>query len=132
MADLHFLHDIKLERNNAATTSLLVSPMLAPLLYEKGLEVVRLYQARVGKKTRRLRDSAASHPPEIGGRNNDRFIGKVTVGGETTVTPWKGGEFNYGEYHEEGTRKTGRRRRTVTGRDGYHELRQVAQEWRQT
>lgn len=132
MADLHFLHDVKLFKGNEASSALLVSPMLAPLLYEKGLEVVRLYQARVGRKTRRLLESAASHPPELGGHLHDRLVGKVTVGGDSTVTEWNGGSFNYGEFHEEGTRKTGRRRRTKTGRDGYHELREVAHEWRMT
>lgn len=128
---IHFLHDIKLLRNTVAYQSILRSPLLADLLENNALQVVRAYQGRVGKKTGKLAASAKAQVA-IGGKENDRFIGKVTIADKTVVAPtlWNGQPFYYGEFHEEGTKKKGRSRRRKYGQEGYHELREVAQEWR--
>lgn len=128
----HLLQDVNVYRGpyRKAYNEAMHSPLLGLLLERKALEVVRLYQARVGKKTGRLADSASSHPAAIGGHHNDRLIGKVTVADSTVVSEWKGQPFYYGEFHEEGTKKKGRKRRRKYGREGYHELRQVAHELR--
>jgi hypothetical protein len=139
MADSFFLHDINVYRNSAAYPLALNSPVLAGLLSEKAVEVVTLYRARVGRKTGRLRDSAGGGGANgsyvrVGGKKNDRIIGVVTIADNTVVADWKGKPFYYGEYHEEGTLNSRRaKRRTSEGRrprPGYHELREVAQEWR--
>lgn len=133
MANYHFLHDVNVYNTSPAYAVALNSVGLSALLQTKSLEVVRLYQARVGKKTGRLAASADSQV-RIGGKANDRIIGVVTIADDTVVSEWKGKPFYYGEYHEEGTLRSKRaKRRTRRGpRKGYHELREVAQEWRQT
>lgn len=157
MANFNFLHDIKMEHGNAVRANMLISPALAPLLHNLGVEVVRLYQSKAASRSGKLKNSAYSHVPNVGGRNDDRLVGKVTVGGPSVVTYWSGyssmGEYNpatkktkrvrrsgkassgnhkfyYGEYHEEGTKKKGRSYRYKNGADGYHELREVAERWR--
>jgi len=135
--DFHFLHDIDTRsyRDSPAYRLALHSPVLAGQLRAKSLEIVRLYQARVGKKTGRLAASAEAGV-RIGGKYKDRVIGFVTIADETVASTWKGQPFYYGEYHEEGTMRSRRaKRRKADGprgpRRGYHELREVANEWRQ-
>jgi len=131
MARDNFLADIKINRNSPAYEAVLSSPLLDPILRDKAVELVRMYQARVGKKTRKLHDSAAAELRR-GGHNSDRIIAAVTIADESVQSTWKGQPFYYGEYHEEGTKKKGRNYRSVNGRRGYHELREVANEMRGT
>lgn len=131
-----FLHDIKVRRRSPAYYEALVSMPLQALLEFKSVELVRLYQARVGKKTGRLAASAAAQV-RLGGKRNDRAVGVVTIADETVASTWKGQPFYYGEYHEEGTMNSRRaKRRKADGargpRRGYHELREAANEWRST
>ena len=123
-----FLHDIKIKRNPHAFNMFLNSPLLGARLYFSALEIKTLYQAQVGVKTGRLRASASASTQPNGGKLNDRIIGKVTIAGPTVVAdePYKGKPFYYGVYHEEGNKGKGRRKKRKYGKDGYHELRQVA------
>lgn len=131
MARDNFLADITVYKTSPAYPAALMSPLLDGILSAKAVELVRLYQARVGKKTGRLAASAAAQL-RVGGHANDRIIAAVTIADDTTQSTWKGQPFYYGEYHEEGTKKKGRNYRSVNGRRGYHELRQVANEMRGT
>ena len=132
--DYHFLHDIKYFKNSPGLNEALNSPILAGMLETKANQVVRLYQARVGYKTGRLRASATGFT-RTGGKRMDRQIGVVTIANEDVVSTWKGKPFWYGEYHEEGTLKSKRAKRRKSAsrraRAGYHELREVAVEWRE-
>lgn len=156
MARDNFLADIQVYRNSPAYRAFLNSPLLDSAISEEAIELVHRYRMRVGKKTGRL-SASADASLRLGGHNHDRIIGVVTVGGESTVTTWTGhsslGEydpvkkrtkrvrrssqsygthtFNYGEYHEEGTRRKGRGYRK-NSQAGYHELREVANEMRGT
>lgn len=139
MASNNYLHDINIYKTSLAYSEALVSPKLAFLLGNEALNVVRLYQSRVGKKTGRLAASADAKV-RMGGHANDRLIGAVTIADESVVADWKGKPFYYGEFHEEGTdggssgrgSKRAKRRKSESrlAKPGYHELRQVAQEWR--
>lgn len=131
MARDNFLADIRVYRTSPAYEAALLSPMLNGILSEKCVDLVRMYQARVGKKTGRLAASAAAQL-RIGGHDKDRIIGAVTIADDSVQSTWRGQPFYYGEYHEEGTRKKGRNYRSVNGRRGYHELREVANEMRGT
>lgn len=132
--NFHFLDDISVKKNSPGYQEMLNSPVLGSLLELKALEVVRLYQARVGKKTGKLAASAEGFTRAGGGHKRDRLVGVVTVADETVASTWKGKPFYYGEYHEEGTlnskRASRRKGASRLPRRGYHELRQVAQEWR--
>lgn len=130
MGNFHFLHDIQLKRGTAAYTDALTSPVLAAILYGESVQLKLMYQAAVGRKTGRLMMSARAHDPHMGGKHNDRLVGKVTIADERVVSEWKGQPFYYGEFHEEGTKKKGRNRRRKYGTEGYHELRRVAVAWR--
>lgn len=128
MANDAFLYDIKIKRNLPYYAQLRTSPTLSLLLQQKSLELVRLYQARVAVKTGRLRASAEAHTPALGGKRNDRLVGKVTIAGPQVKADrlWRGAPFYYGELHEEGS---------PSKRDrfpGAHELREAAQQWRAT
>lgn len=136
MDDGLFLHDIRIRDTSPAWRLILNSPVLAIRLRSKSLELARLYQARVGKKTGRLMAST-DVGVRIGGHNKDRLIGYVTIADQSVVSDWKGKPFYYGEYHEEGTIRSKRAKRRKAGgrrgpRKGYHELREVAQEWRKS
>ena len=130
---VNFLHDINVYRTSPAYFVAMNSVPLSRLMLAKSNEVVVLYRARVGKKTGRLAASAEASV-RVGGKRNDRIIGVVTVADNTVVAEWKGKPFYYGEYHEEGTLKSKRAKRRTSEsrgpRKGYHELREVAQEWR--
>ena len=130
---VNFLHDINVYRTSPAYTVALNSVPLSRLLLRKGEELVVLYQGRVGRKTGKLRASADANV-RVGGKLNDRIVGVVTVADNTTVADWKGKDFYYGEYHEEGTLNSRRAKRRTSEarrpRPGYHELREVAMEWR--
>jgi hypothetical protein len=132
----NFLHDIQTKqyRQSPAYRLALNSPALAIKLRNKSLEVVRLYQARVGKKTGRLAASAEAKV-RIGGRQKDRIIGVASINDGSVQSEWKGKPFYYGVYHEQGTLNSKRaRRRDPNGgrgpRPGYYELRRAAQQWR--
>jgi hypothetical protein len=133
MASNNYLHDITINATSAAYSEALFSPKLSFLLSNEALNVVRLYQSRVGKKTGRLMASADANI-RVGGHANDRNIAAVTIADENVVADWKGKPFYYGEFHEEGTLNSKRARRrkgeSRQAKPGYHELRQVAQEWR--
>lgn len=127
------LHDIKIKNNPFAYNYFLNSPLLGVRTYFEALKLVRLYQAQVGVKTGRLRASAKASN-QIGGKKNDRIIGKVTIAGPTVVAdePYKGAPFYYGVYHEEGNKGKGRSRKRKYGKDGYNELRSAAHQMRGT
>lgn len=138
----HFLTDVDVYRNSPFYGQMLsTNPALRLILQAEGLQVVRLYQARVGRKTGRLMASAEAWV-EIGGHENDRQIGKVTIADSSVAGDWKGKPFYYGVFHESGTdggrsgrgrgSKRAKRRKTESRgpKPGYHELREVAQEWR--
>lgn len=145
----HFLHDINVYQTSPAYLEALNNPALAGILAEKSAQLVRLYQARVGKKTGKLMQSADS-TVRVGGQNNDRLIGVTTASDASVVSTWNprrrktgktrkngkpygplpSGKFYYGEFHEEGNIGKGRSTKTVNGRKGYHELRETAIMWR--
>lgn len=129
-----FLRDIQIRETSPAFRIMLNSPELNGLLHKKAVELLRLYQARVGKKTGRL---AASGKVGIrtGGKHKDRIIAAVTIADAGVVSEWKGKPFYYGVYHEQGTLNSKRaKRRNPRGgrgpRPGYYELRETAQLWR--
>lgn len=130
-----FLRNIEISRNSPAYRIMLNSPELNGLLRKKGMELVRLYQARVGKKTGRLRDSASFSIRSGGGiktKVKDRIIGVVSIADESVVSEWKGKPFYYGVYHEQGTlnSKRAKRRKRRGPKPGYYELREAAHLWR--
>lgn len=126
-----FLRDIRLFPTSPAYRLILNSPELNGVIRKKAVELVRLYEARVGKKTGQLRDSAEVSI-RIGGKRRDRIIGVVSVGGAGVVAEWKGKPFYYGVYHEQGTlnSKRAKRRTRRLPRPGYYELREAAHFWR--
>ena len=151
MANQHFLHDVDVYRTSPAYFVAMNSVPMSRLLQRKSLEVVRLYQAQVGKKTGRLAASAEANV-RIGGKQRDRLIGVASINDESVQAEWKGQPFYYGVYHEAGTdgaesggstQDNGRiyrggskraRRRKADGargpKPGFHELRRAAQQWR--
>lgn len=151
MANQHFLYDVEIRRNSPAYYVAMNSVPMARLLQRKSLEVVRLYQAQVGKKTGRLAASAEAKV-RVGGHNRDRLIGVASINDESVQAEWKGKPFYYGVYHEAGTdgaesggsydnrgrmyrggSKRARRRRADGARGprpGFHELRRAAIQWR--
>lgn len=126
-----FLRDIQIRQNSPAFRIMLNSPELNGVLRKKAVELQRLYQARVGKKTGRLGDSA-SVSIRTGGKLKDRIIGVVTIADESVVSEWKGKPFYYGVYHEQGTlnSKRAKRRKRRGPKPGYYELREAAKLWR--
>ena len=142
MANYNFLEDVQVYRRIPYYGNLLkTNPALRLILHSEAIEVVRLYQARVGRKTGRLQASAEAHVA-MGGQQNDRQIGKVTIADKSVVADWKGRPFYYGVLHEAGTdggrsgkgmgsKRAPRRKTEGRGpKPGYHELREVAEEWR--
>jgi hypothetical protein len=133
MASNNYLHDINIYARSMAYNDALNSTKLAFLLGNEAANVAILYQARVGRKTGKLRASANPHV-RVGGRRNDRVIGVMSIVNDGVFADWKGKDFYYGVYHEEGTLNSRRAKRRTSEarrpRPGYHELREVAQEWR--
>lgn len=135
-----FLRDIQIKQNSPAFRIMLNSPELNGLLRKKAVELVRLYQARVGKKTGRLAESATvsirSGGSVKGGRGvgkiKDRIVGVVSIADGSVVSEWKGKPFYYGVYHEQGTlnSKRAKRRKRRGPKPGYYELREAAKLWR--
>lgn len=125
------LRNIQIRDTSPAWRIMLNSPELNGLLHKKAVELVRLYQARVGKKTGKLAASAKVGI-RTGGKHKDRIIAAVTIADAGVVSEWKGKPFYYGVYHEQGTLNSKRaKRRTRRGpRPGYYELRETAQLWR--
>ncbi|MCX2716092.1 hypothetical protein [Mycolicibacterium sp. J2] len=70
------LVDIKTYR---VPPGILFGPGLAAMLLADAEELVALYRAGVAKRTGRLAASAHASV-QVGGRRNDRWVGKVTVG----------------------------------------------------
>lgn len=123
-----FLHNIEIKQNAFAYQQMLTAPALGVQLYVESLQLLRMYQARVGRKTGKLRASAKAQTTR-GGKGMDRTIGKVTIAGPSVVAPelYKGSPFYYGVYHEVGNKGRGRSRKRKYGTEGYEELRQSAQ-----
>ena len=99
--------------------------MMIAILYDNAMEVQRLWEARVAKRSGRLSRSGSVSVP-MGGKDRDRLVSKLTIGGKDVVAPemWRGAPFYYGGLHETGS---------PTKRDrfpAFAELRQVAQAWR--
>ncbi|WP_280317297.1 hypothetical protein [Nocardia wallacei] len=72
-------HDIP-AYDNPAVKALLVSPQMRALMYERGELAKAVYQGEVAKRTGRLARSARV-ATYIGGRRNDRWYARLTVGG---------------------------------------------------
>lgn len=153
MAKNNQLFDIQIRKTSAAYSLALNSTVMEEILRLKAIETARLYQAQVARKTMKLHDSVQAEVRPNGGQDNDRLVADITVGGPSVVSTWnpgrrktdkkrkngKGygpistGEFFYGVYHEEGNKGKGRsKKRGGGGRDGAHELRQVAHQMRGT
>ena len=131
--NFNFLHDIEIKRNSPAYTTILIAPRLGAELADHANRLKALYQMRVGVKTGKLKASAQAYTT-VGGRLNDRLVGKVTIADQSVVAPepYKGAPFYYGVFHEEGNKGKGRSRKRKYGTEGYHELRQVAHQMRGT
>ena len=83
-------------RTYQVPSAVLFSPRLGALLYSEAQEIVRLYQAIVAKRTGRL-GASADASVGVGGRKNDRLVGRVTVGTG----------LEYGVLHEIGPKTSG-------------------------
>ena len=129
-----FLHDIQIKARSAVYGTALNSPWLGFLLDTQAMKLKIAYQQRVGVKSGKLRASAQVHTGAMGGKRRDRRVGKVTIANKSVVAdePYKGAPFYYGVFHEEGNKGKGRRKKRKYGTDGYHELREVANEMRGT
>ncbi|WP_305780010.1 hypothetical protein [Nocardia nova] len=77
--------------HNPAITALLKSPQMRSLVAERAEAARAIYQQIVAKRTGRLASSARVDT-FIGGRHNDRWIGRLTV------------EAPYAASHEYGTK----------------------------
>lgn len=104
----HKLFDVDVPQPNKAAQAILLSPNMELLMGIIGQEVVLRYRAKVAKRTGQLMQSAESQPV-IGGHKRDRWIGKVTIGGDKAVAKWRsprnpnpGDLFFYGVLHEHG------------------------------
>ncbi len=104
----HRLTDIKIPQPNKALSAIMLSPNMELLMGIFGEEVVVRYRAKVAKKTGLLMASAGAQAM-IGGHKRDRWVGHVTVGGESAVALWHsprnpnpGDLFYYGVLHEHG------------------------------
>lgn len=102
------LTDIDTSQSSKAMAAILLSPNMELLMDILGQEVVLRYRAKVAKRTGKLMQSADAKPM-IGGHKHDRFVGHVTVGGETAVSKWFSHRnpnpddlFYYGVLHEFG------------------------------
>ncbi|WP_207760581.1 hypothetical protein [Mycolicibacterium sphagni] len=100
--------DIDIPEPNKALAALLLSRNMELLMGILGQEVVLRYRAKVAKRTGQLAASASSHV-QIGGHKNDRWVGRVTIGGDMAVAKWfsprnpnPGDLFYYGVLHEHG------------------------------
>lgn len=132
MAKGNFLHDIQIKARSPVYGYALNSPWLGFILDTEAMKLKIAYQARVGVKTGKLRASAQVHPGAQGGHKRDRRIGKLTIANPSVVAPepYKGAPFYYGVFHEEGNKGKGRKKKRKYGTDGFHELREVANEMR--
>lgn len=130
----YFLHDIQVKARSPVYGYALNSPWLGFLLDSEAMKLKIAYQSRVGVKTGKLLASAKVHVGAQGGHLRDRRIGKVTIANKSVVAdePYKGTPFYYGVFHEEGNKRKGRKRKRKYGTEGFHELREVANEMRGT
>lgn len=87
---------------NPALTAIAVSSEMRSLIDGRGQVAKAIYQQIVAKRTGRLARSARVDT-FIGGRKNDRWVSRLTVGGE---------EAGYAASHEFGTER----------RSGFHDL----------
>ncbi|MCV7277091.1 hypothetical protein [Mycolicibacter arupensis] len=96
------MDDIDIPQPNPALTAILASPRMFELVRQR-TEVAKVaWQAIVAKRSRRLAASARV-TVGIGGKNNDRPVGRLTVGDG----------LGYGASHEFGHRTS---RSTASGR----------------
>ncbi|SIL71932.1 hypothetical protein [Mycobacteroides abscessus] len=79
------------------------SPVLGGYLSHIGVEVVRLYAAKVAKRTGDLSRSGGVEVRPNMGHKADRLGCVVTVGGELAAKTWKGMPFYYGALHNFGS-----------------------------
>ncbi|SHT26687.1 MULTISPECIES: hypothetical protein [Mycobacteroides] len=91
------------EYNVAAARWMNTSPVLGGYLAHIGEEVVRLYAAKVAKRTGDLSRSGEVRVLPGGGHKKDRQVAIVTVGGELAAKTWKGAPFYYGVLHNFGS-----------------------------
>ncbi|WP_280471005.1 hypothetical protein [Nocardia cyriacigeorgica] len=88
-------HDIPAP-NNPAVVGLLKSPEMRSLMQEVTEAAQALYRAEVAKRSGALSHSARVET-FVGGRDNDRWCGRLTVGGLSPI-----GDVDYGASHEFG------------------------------
>ncbi|WP_054173034.1 hypothetical protein [Mycobacteroides immunogenum] len=117
MANDHFLADVNVYKPNKALAAILAGTEggLEGLLMVEAEKVKLAYQAKVAKKTGHLAESATASV-EVGGHDNDRLVGKVTVG------PVENDGFFYGNLHEYGSKAK------AEAYPGAKDLREVAHE----
>lgn len=104
----HKLFDVDVPQPNKAAQAILMSPNMELLMGIISQEVVLRYRAKVAKDTGQLMRSAEAQTV-VGGHRHDRWVGKVTIGGEKAVAYWysprnpnPGNLFYYGVLHEHG------------------------------
>ncbi|OHT47922.1 hypothetical protein BKG59_05545 [Mycobacteroides chelonae] len=99
MANDHFLTDVNVYKPNKALAAVMSGAEggLEGFLLVQAEKVKLAYQAKVAKKTGHLAESATASV-EVGGHNEDRLVGKVTVG------PVENKGFFYGNLHEYGSK----------------------------
>lgn len=81
---------------NEALAALLISSRMHEIVSERGHMAQLLFQAEVAKRTGRLA-AAARVETEIGGKDHDRWVSHMVVGGQGA-----GGEVDYAAAHQFG------------------------------
>ncbi|AMU74056.1 Uncharacterised protein [Mycobacteroides abscessus subsp. abscessus] len=100
----YLLDDIDVPAYNAGAARWMnTSPVLGGYLAHIGEEVVRLYAAKVAKRTGDLSRSGEVRVLPDGGHKKDRQVAIVTVGGLLAAKTWKGAPFYYGVLHNFGS-----------------------------
>ncbi len=109
---------------NPAVSACLLGPQMRAIMEERANMALLLYQAQVAKRTGRLARSARAHV-EIGGKDHDRWIGELIIGGG----------IDYGASHEfgvnaevEGPVQEGHDEVVTGGHHAAHDLNQVLAE----
>lgn len=91
--------DITVYKPNPAVAAALMSPATRAKMEELANTAKMLYQARVAKRSGRLAASARAHV-EVGGKNHDRWIAELTIGGTGAA-----GTVDYALPHEFGVKR---------------------------
>lgn len=108
------MDDIDIPNPNPALTAILASPRMFELVRQRTEVAKVLWQSAVAKRTRRLRASARV-TVGIGGYNNDRPIGRLTIG--EGLRYGAAHQFGHGVHRQTATGRfttdTGKRRRGV-------------------